>query len=764
MTAEPPGTAGVDQRPKRAWLLARVVVTVVFFGHVAVGLTTVLTAHLGFVRTAYAVLALAGLLAIQLLYFSRSTIRLGSRLSVLVLLGQAALAYLPLLTFGQLWTGLPAFVAGSALLVFPPRFAWPVFGAVMASAVAIQASLTGDLVDILYTLFGMCTFALDVYLTSKLARMVTELHDARSELARRAVAEQRLRFARDLHDLLGLSLSAIALKGELVRRLISRSGEQAQRALTEITDLAQKTLSDVRSVARGYREVSLANEFRTAESLLNASDIAVQVHLDHDALPVQTRSALAKALRAGVTDVLRRNGVEHCEISVSQRQNRLSLVVTDDGRHDEDAIDQDELAALREEVSALGGTMSAGLDERGSNRLSVELPLPADGVPGPNANGPGESRPPADARLVRNLLIATFTTFTIGVELRLLYLTREWWQIALTAGYLLALLALQLSYFSRPATRLRSPQTYGLLFVQACLIYLPLIPLQQHWVSIPGMLAGNALLVLPPIGGWTVFALTVGSVVWINIAQGVQATYVVFAATSAVLSSMIVFGLIWLLRLATELDNTRRRLAQVAIAEERLRFARDLHDLLGMTLSAITLKSQLACRVLQLDRDKASDEVDEILGLTRQALSDVRSVASGYRELSLESESRTAQSILVAADVRVRLEMEHQDLPAPVRTVLAVVLREGVTNVLRHSEVEHCEIAVRRVENRVSLEIVNDGVRSGNGSAAPRADGRAEAASSGIENMSERVTALGGRLTAGIEPDGRFRLHAVVPA
>ncbi|MGH8921057.1 MAG: sensor histidine kinase, partial [Actinomycetes bacterium] len=133
---------------------------------------------------------------------------------------------------------------------------------------------------------------------------------------------------------------------------------------------------------------------------------------------------------------------------------------------------------------------------------------------------------------------------------------------------------------------------------------------------------------------------------------------------------------------------------------------------------------------------------------------------------SLESESRSARSVLAAADVRVRVEMLEEDLPGPVRTVLAVVLREGVTNVLRHSNVDSCEIAVERTSGGVALDIVNDGVTAGcpetsgpPGARAPRQD----PSGSGIDNMAHRVAILGGKLTAGVEADGRFRLRAEVP-
>jgi signal transduction histidine kinase len=781
-TAEPRGTTLIDRRPKLAWYLAAAIVTVVFCGYSLVGLNEILRTSVDFGRSLYGLLAAGSLLAIQLFYFSRPATRLDSTLSRVMLAAQACLAYFPLPTFGQAWIGLPSFLAGTVLLVLRPRVAWPVFAAIIASVTWAQALLDGVLLEIIYTPIGVSGFAVEVYLLTRLARMVAELHQARTELARCAVAEQRLTFTRDLHDQLGLSLSAIALKGELIHRLLKKSTENARRELTEIITMTQRTLSDVRSVARGYRELSLEKESRTAESLLAASDIAVRVHLDQGTLAVQARSMLAKFLREGVTNVLRYNNVERCEIAVRQHAGRVSLDIINDGVAADDLPQAPEagMTALFEEVAALGGTASAGGDD-GRFRLHLELPLPDESGLAATSDQ-RDRRQSQDVRLVRGLLTAVFCSLTVAAVVHVLYLTGEFWAIALSIGYLAALLALQLSYFNRPTTRLRSPQTYALLFVEACLIYLPLIPLQHNWVSMPGLLAGNALLVLPPAAGWSVFAMTVGSSVWIQIEFGSSATDIIFNGVAALLSSLVVFGLLWMTRLVTELNGTRRRLAEMAVAEERLRFARDLHDLLGMSLSAITLKSELTSRLLAIDKDKAAEEMAEILGLTRQALADVRSVASGYHELSLESESRTAQSVLAAADVQVRMEMAQHDLPVPVRTVLAVVLREGVTNVLRHSKVEHCEITVRRTADGVCLDIINDGVEKGDvpaelveeapgttvtphSAAGNGAIGRHQppGRGSGIGNMSHRVANLGGQLTTGVEPDGRFRLHAVVP-
>jgi signal transduction histidine kinase len=421
----------------------------------------------------------------------------------------------------------------------------------------------------------------------------------------------------------------------------------------------------------------------------------------------------------------------------------------------------EETKALFDQVSELGGTVRTGSGDDGRFHLHIELPLP-DEAPETRAETAREPSH-ADASRIRRLLTTVFALMAGQALVHQLIVTQQVWELVFGAGCIGALLVLQLVYFNRPTTRLRSAQGYGLLFVQACLTYLPVIPLQHSWVSLTGLIGGCALLVLPPAAGWLVFAANTAAYAAIQSALGSPPSVVIFFGTGVVLSSLIVFGLVWQIRLATELEAARRRLAEMALAEERLRFARDLHDLLGMTLSAIALKSELTSRILPIDQSRAMVELEEILGLTRQALADVRSVASGNRELSLVSESKSASSVLAAADVRVRLEMIEDELPGPVRTVLAVVLREGVTNVLRHSNVAHCEIAVRRTDTGVSLDIVNDGIETDRPEPQRARVLPQEPSGSGIGNMSHRVSNLGGRLTAGVEPDGRFRLRAVVP-
>ncbi len=366
------------------------------------------------------------------------------------------------------------------------------------------------------------------------------------------------------------------------------------------------------------------------------------------------------------------------------------------------------------------------------------------------------------ARSTTLLVDILFSALAVTAIIHLFIITHDTWKLTSGTGYLVALLVLQLAYFNRVVTRSRPSLSIGLLFVQACLIYLPLLQLGKDWVSLPSFLAGSALLVLRPVMGWTVFCAAVGSVIWVHAVTTGQPSDIVFYSVATMTTGLIVFAGTSLTRLVDELAEHRTQLAKMAISEERLRFARDLHDLLGLSLSAMTLKSEVTQRLLDIDPTKAAEELTEILDLARHALADVRSVASSYRELSLDDEYRSAESVLTAADVRVTMEVQYKELPVLVRTVLAVVLREGVTNVLRHCRAEHCDIVIRQTESEVYLDIVNDGVDQANTAPTVQVDG-AIVAGSGIRNLSYRVAKVGGELHTGVEADGRFRLRVGVP-
>ncbi|GAA3976375.1 hypothetical protein GCM10023085_68440 [Actinomadura viridis] len=201
-----------------------------------------------------------------------------------------------------------------------------------------------------------------------------------------------------------------------------------------------------------------------------------------------------------------------------------------------------------------------------------------------------------------------------------------------------------------------------------------------------------------------------------------------------------------------EADAAREAQARLAVAEERLRFSRDLHDLLGHSLSLIAVKSELAMRMSETDPARAREEMADVRRAAREALREVRTAVRGYRAVELDAELAGVRAVLEAAGVRCEAGAPPEGLPPEVRAVLAWVIREGATNVIKHSEARHCGITIAAYGGSVVLEMSNDGVR-----AARRDPG------SGLAGLAERVEVLGGTLTSGSRGRDRFLLRAVVP-
>ena len=203
-----------------------------------------------------------------------------------------------------------------------------------------------------------------------------------------------------------------------------------------------------------------------------------------------------------------------------------------------------------------------------------------------------------------------------------------------------------------------------------------------------------------------------------------------------------------------ELRSAREELARLAVSEERLRFARDLHDLLGHSLSLITLKSELAGRLLPTAPEKAATEIHDIEGVARQALREVREAVAGYRRPTLDEELAGASEMFQAAGISCLIENQIGVLPKAVDAVLAWAVREGTTNVIRHSRAKHCRIVLAREDEEIYAEITDDGGGYQNG----------EVAGSGLSGLAERVATFAGRVETDSLPDGGFRLRVVLPA
>ncbi|GAX51762.1 sensor histidine kinase [Streptomyces olivochromogenes] len=321
---------------------------------------------------------------------------------------------------------------------------------------------------------------------------------------------------------------------------------------------------------------------------------------------------------------------------------------------------------------------------------------------------------------------------------------------------LFAIFGLQLHH-SRPGANAASPRSKCLtLGAQALLTYLPLILFRSQWGSMAGFLAGSLLLLLSPRSAWIMYGAVGLSMLAPPLLTERPMVDTFYFVQSTLLTGLVVYGLTRLVDLIRVLHETRGELTRVAVTRERLRFARDLHDLLGYSLSAITLKGELIHRLLPAHPARAKTEVEDVLAMSRQSLADVRSVASGYRDMSLQEEISSAESVLNAADVRVTSRIRIGTVGQTLDTVFATVLREAVTNVLRHSRATHCEIVAEQDGERMSLSVSNDGVTPGYRDPSPHSG-------TGLGNLELRLSAVNGTLTVEREGDGTFRLTATAP-
>lgn len=215
-------------------------------------------------------------------------------------------------------------------------------------------------------------------------------------------------------------------------------------------------------------------------------------------------------------------------------------------------------------------------------------------------------------------------------------------------------------------------------------------------------------------------------------------------------------------RAIRELHIARRELARLAVAEERLRVARDLHDVLGHTLSMIALKSELAWRIAEQEPAQAVREIQDVEKAARQALREVRTAVAGYRQPTLQSELEGARQLLDAAGIAYRIEQAVDEVPATVDAVLAWVVREGVTNVVRHSRAQTCSICLTQTPEWLRLVVANDDRRS----SLPTVEQLSSPAGNGLSGLVERVIAQGGHIEAGprlIDGVAGFRIQVELP-
>jgi len=212
-------------------------------------------------------------------------------------------------------------------------------------------------------------------------------------------------------------------------------------------------------------------------------------------------------------------------------------------------------------------------------------------------------------------------------------------------------------------------------------------------------------------------------------------------------ASVAVFGIRQMMARNADLVRAHQKNAELAVENERTRFARDLHDILGHSLTVITVKAELANRLLDVDVERARAELTDLERLSRDALADVRRAVEGYRELTLPGELARARTALAAAEIEAELPNSTDEVPSELRELFAWTVREGVTNVIRHSGARRC--TVRLLPD--AAEVVDDGVGVSAPSGGGSSDGRG---GSGLVGLRERAAAVGGTVTTQAEPHG----------
>lgn len=288
------------------------------------------------------------------------------------------------------------------------------------------------------------------------------------------------------------------------------------------------------------------------------------------------------------------------------------------------------------------------------------------------------------------------------------------WQRLLYLGGMLALCLLMLPAAGQQAL--------------TCLVYISAVAMMavdlRIAIGIVALLLGGAELSMRIVPGWT---------------DDGSYGFAIF------LGALAVFGMRRAIQRSLELNAARKDMAELAVQEERNRFARDLHDILGHSLTVITVKAELAGKLIAANPARAAAEVADVESLARAALADVRAAVAGYRELSLAGELVSARAALQAAEIKADLPTTVDEVPEENREPFAWVVREGVTNVVRHSGAKRCTIRISATQ----IEVLDDGK-------GPTPGGGASG--HGLVGLRERADQAGASVQVGQAPGGGFRL------
>jgi two-component system sensor histidine kinase DesK len=335
------------------------------------------------------------------------------------------------------------------------------------------------------------------------------------------------------------------------------------------------------------------------------------------------------------------------------------------------------------------------------------------------------------------------------------------------AGALLVLGVIHMAYWWRPW---HGPDQGGARgrqrrAVVALVAMIPPIAVLQHVVQIsqpllwlyPAMIAGSGLAA--PLSAVVVGLMALAAVLPdVPMSHAGLTQIVILGTTHTLLLAIMLAGLGMaavrqLILVNTDLQVTKAELAELAVARERERLARDLHDLLGRTFSLIAVKAELAQRLSAGREPPTETELTEIQQLARAALRDVREALTAYQAPTVRAELAAARTALRSAGIEASVARADVAIDPACEPTIAWVLREAVTNVVKHSGARHCAITLENAAGVTTLDVVDDGW-------GPSSSGTG----SGLRGLADRVQALGGAIEAGPRETGGFRVRVILKA
>jgi two-component system sensor histidine kinase DesK len=303
----------------------------------------------------------------------------------------------------------------------------------------------------------------------------------------------------------------------------------------------------------------------------------------------------------------------------------------------------------------------------------------------------------------------------------------------------------------------------GVLVIVTLGLWLPAyawaVPGQEPWAWVAGFAIGACALAVPRAGVVVAVGLGAMAAAGAVVFDGSVVANLGFALGSAAVVWLTGLVLVWLLGLVWAAEAGREAEADLVLAQERLRVSRELHDVLGHRLGIIALKAELAADLAATDPARSAAESGEIREIAAATLAEARRAVHGETVVDLATQLASAELVLGSAGIETRIDVDSARVSASASPLLAAVVREAVTNILRHSDARKVSITFDATKRCSTLVIVNDGAARPKGGTAP--DG--PSSGTGLAVLAERCATVGGRLVSGPANDGRFEVRVELP-